>query len=134
MVHWKRDLDLYTIGRPLERNAGFWLNYMKGLKGDHGDTAPLRSEPTLRASPPRPSRLRTPPRSERSEPAGPGATSPRADPFSDPFFKAADPLENVSLPSTNSPAYDDVRSIIDRARRRHRDARADADRYSARFK
>ena len=34
MVHWKRDLDLYTIGRPLERNAGFWLNYMKGLKGE----------------------------------------------------------------------------------------------------
>jgi len=34
MVHWKRDLDLYTIGRPLERNAGFWLNYMKGLKAE----------------------------------------------------------------------------------------------------
>ncbi|KAF0305466.1 hypothetical protein FJT64_022902 [Amphibalanus amphitrite] len=48
MVHWKRDLDLYTIGRPLERNAGFWLNYMKGLKAEsralRGVTPPLSSE------------------------------------------------------------------------------------------
>ncbi|XP_037094557.1 uncharacterized protein LOC119114573 isoform X3 [Pollicipes pollicipes] len=48
MVHWKRDLDLYTIGRPLERNAGFWLNYMKGLKvesrAQRGTTPPLVSD------------------------------------------------------------------------------------------
>lgn len=48
MVHWKRDLDLYTIGRPLERNAGFWLDYMKGLKVEErafrGTTPPACSE------------------------------------------------------------------------------------------
>ncbi|KAF0296439.1 hypothetical protein FJT64_006130 [Amphibalanus amphitrite] len=48
MVHWKRDLDLYTIGRPLERNAGFWLDYMKGLKVEEracrGTTPPVPSD------------------------------------------------------------------------------------------
>jgi len=48
MVHWKRDLDLYTIGRPLERNAGFWLDYMKGLKAEEracrGTSPPLSSD------------------------------------------------------------------------------------------
>ncbi|XP_037084102.1 uncharacterized protein LOC119104479 isoform X2 [Pollicipes pollicipes] len=48
MVHWKRDLDLYTIGRPLERNAGFWLDYMKGLKAEErafrGTTPPISSD------------------------------------------------------------------------------------------
>jgi len=48
MVHWKRDLDLYTIGRPLERNAGFWLNYMKGLKAEsralRGVSPPISSD------------------------------------------------------------------------------------------
>jgi len=46
MVLWKRDLDLYTIGRPLERNANFWLNYMKGLKAEsraHRGTSPRLS-------------------------------------------------------------------------------------------
>ncbi|XP_037094555.1 uncharacterized protein LOC119114573 isoform X1 [Pollicipes pollicipes] len=121
MVHWKRDLDLYTIGRPLERNAGFWLNYMKGLKGDHGDTTPTRSEPVIPAAP---LPVRTPPRA-----AGPAAAA--KDPLSDPFFTAPDPLDDVNLPM--APAYDDVRGIIDRARRRHRDLRADADKRAARF-
>lgn len=48
---------------------------------------------------------------------------PYRDPFSDPFF--ADP-NDYGLP--HSPAYDDLRGIIDRARRRFRDRRMDAER------
>ncbi|KAF0300468.1 hypothetical protein FJT64_022901 [Amphibalanus amphitrite] len=98
---------------------------------DHGDTTPVRGEPTLPAAPR--SRLRTPPSAAAAaEPPSPlGAGK---DPFSDPFFKkdkeepftAPDPLDGVTLP-------DDVRDIIDRARRRHRDFKADADRRMARF-
>ena len=97
--------------------------------GDHGDTTPVRSEPALT---PR-SRLRSPPRAAAAEPPSPIAGAAR-DPFSDPFFKkdkeepftAPDPLDGVTLP-------DDVRDLIDRARQRHRDFRADAGRRAARF-
>ncbi|XP_037084089.1 uncharacterized protein LOC119109172 [Pollicipes pollicipes] len=116
MVHWKRDLDLYTIGRPLERNAGFWLDYMKGLKGDHGDLGPRRL-PVV----PRP-RARSLPR--WAEPNSPFDRDPFRDPFTDPFF--ADPIDTCGLP--HSPAYDDLRAIMDRARKRFRDRRFDAER------
>lgn len=119
MVHWKRDLDLYTIGRPLERNAGFWLDYMKGLKGEHDSLAPRRipSVPPLSVRP----RARSLPR--WAEPPSALDREPYRDPFSDPFF--ADP-NDYGLP--HSPAYDDLRGIIDRARRRFRDRRMDAER------
>jgi len=76
------------------------------------------------------SRLRSPPRAAADLPSPSAAAK---DPFSDPFFKdrqepftAPDPLDGVTLP-------DDVRDIIDRARRRHRDFKSDADRRAARF-
>ena len=100
--------------------------------GDHGDTTPVRSsEPVLPAAPR--SRLRSPPRAAAPADLPSPGSGPAKDPFSDPFFKdkdepftAPDPLEGVTLP-------DDVRDIIDRARRRHRDFKADADRRMARF-
>lgn len=87
----------------------------------------MRSEPVLPSAPR--SRLRSPPRAA-AEPPSPAAAA--RDPFSDPFFKreepftAPDPLEGVDLP-------EDVRDIIDRARRRHRDLKSDSDRRMGRF-
>ncbi|XP_043202096.1 uncharacterized protein LOC122370508 isoform X3 [Amphibalanus amphitrite] len=98
MVHWKRDLDLYTIGRPLERNAGFWLNYMKGLKGDH-DSRPVPGV----------------------TPAGSGAHPHWAQPATgrdllDPRF----PLAADGTGVGHSAELDDIRDIIARANRRRR--------------
>ena len=79
--------------------------------GDHDILAPRRipAAPTLA---PRP-RARSVPR--WAEPSPLFDREPYRDPFSDPFF--SDPVD-LGLP--HSPAYDDLRAIIDRARRRLR--------------
>ncbi|XP_043202193.1 uncharacterized protein LOC122370565 isoform X2 [Amphibalanus amphitrite] len=107
MVHWKRDLDLYTIGRPLERNAGFWLDYMKGLKGEPGQPYSYPLYPTY----PRRSRPFVP-----RYPTEPSNWDPALD---DPYFW--DPIDGVGLP--HSPEYDKLRHTIAAARNRVRDRR-----------
>lgn len=57
-----------------------------------------------------------------AEPASNLDRMPYRDPFDDPFF--ADPEGDFP----HSPAYDELRGIIDRARKRFRDRRAEAER------
>lgn len=100
MVHWKRDLDLYTIGRPLERNAGFWLDYMKGLKGEYPESVPRYK--------PRPFSNLNPLREPEYDPV-----------IDDPFYW--DPIDGIGLP--HSPEYDKLRHTLAAARNRVRDRR-----------
>jgi len=71
--------------------------------------------------PPRPARARSLPR--WAEPASQLDRAPYRDPFNDPFFN--DPTD-FGMP--HSPAYDELRDIIDRARRRFRDRKLDNER------
>ncbi|XP_037094556.1 uncharacterized protein LOC119114573 isoform X2 [Pollicipes pollicipes] len=104
MVHWKRDLDLYTIGRPLERNAGFWLNYMKGLKGEREDSRRIPSVPCP---------------SVGSHPYW--AETPTRRDLMDPRF--GDPLGAAGI--AHSAEFDDLRDIMARANRRRRQQEID---------
>jgi len=101
------------------------------MTSDHGDTGAVRGEPVSVRPAPLARAAPSPPKSREPD------TAASKDPFADPFFAkdpkdAKDPLDDMNLPS--SPEYDDVRATIERARKRYRDMKADADRQmSSRF-